>query len=257
MPRKYKHTKRGKTLNYDQEALDRAVEEVQAGRMSVRFASKTYAVPKSTIGDRLSGKHSLKVQHGRPPALPRAVEEIIVKSVKTAAKLGMGLSRKQIMRRTQVLCKRMGLGQSYANFKAGKDWFQGLMNRFPDIVLRKPEKLSSIRASMLNPEVVSNYCQALHNIISKNELHVHPERIWNCDETGFNFEHSPVNVVAERGERCVLSRTSSKSSNVTVMACVNAVGQAMPPMVITKGKTTRSLQGYNVREAPPNCFWSF
>jgi len=42
------------------------------------------------------------------------------------------------------------------------------------------------------------------------------------------------------------------------LACVNAVGQAMPPMVITKGKkTTRSLQCYNVREAHPNCFWSF
>jgi len=109
----------------------------------------------------------------------------------------------------------------------------------------------------LNPEVVSNYFQDLHNIISKNELHAHPERIWNCDETGFNFEHSPVIVVAEKGERCVLSRTSSKSSKVTVMACANAVGKAMPPMVITKGKTTRSLQGYNVREAPPNCFWSF
>jgi len=96
----------------------------------------------------------------------RAIEEIIVNSVKTAAKLGMDLSRKQIMPRTQELCKRMGLGQSYTNFKASKDWFHGLMNRFLVIVLRKPETLSPIRTSMLNPEVVSNYFQALQDIIS-------------------------------------------------------------------------------------------
>jgi hypothetical protein len=257
MPRKYKHTKRGKTLNYDQAALEQAVQEVRAGRMSVRLAAESFSVPKSTIGDRLSGKYSMNVNHGRPPALPRNVEEVIVKSLKMAAKQGMGLSRKQIMRRTNVLCQRMNVRHSYKNFKAGKDWFNGLMHRFPDIVLRKPEKLSSIRASMMNPEIVSNYFRALQNIITKNELELHPERVWNCDETGFNFEHSPVNVVAEKGDRCVLSRTSAKSNNVTVMACVNAMGQSMPPMIITKGKTTRSLQGYNVREAPPNCLWSF
>jgi len=49
-----------------------------------------------------------------------------------------------------------------------------------------------------------------------------------------NFEHTPVNVVAARGDTCV-SKTSPKSSNITVMACVNAAGGRMPPMFIAKG----------------------
>jgi hypothetical protein len=41
------------------------------------------------------------------------------------------------------------------------------------------------------------------------------------------------------------------------MACINGAGTAMPPMIIIKGKTSRSLAGYNVSEAPSNCIWTF
>ena len=94
MPRKYKHTKRGKTINYDQSSLEKAVNEVNSGHVSVRNASAEFGV---------SGKYGLNVRHGRPPALSYEVEEIIVKSVKTASKIGVGLNRNKIMRRTRVL----------------------------------------------------------------------------------------------------------------------------------------------------------
>lgn len=141
---------------------------------------------------------------------------------------------------------------SCKNIRAGKDL---LMHRFTDIILRKPEKLSSICAILMNPEVVSSYFRALQDTITKNELASHPERVWNGDETRFHFEHSPENVVVEKRDRCMLLWTSAKSNNVTVMACVNAIGHTMPPMVIKKGKMTQWLQGYNVGEAPPDCLW--
>lgn len=105
--------------------------------------------------------------------------------------------------------------------------------------------------------MVDNYFKDLGKLITDLGLQDDPERIWNCDETGFNFEHAPGKVVAEKSDRCVLSRTSSKSSIVTVMACINGAGTAMAPMIITKGKTSRSLAGYNVSEAPSNCVWTF
>jgi hypothetical protein len=39
----------------------------------------------------------------------------------------------------------------------GKDWFDGFMKRHPDLSIRKPEKLTTTRARMLNPVVVTNY----------------------------------------------------------------------------------------------------
>lgn len=255
MPKKYIHKKRGKTLAYEQTSLESAVKAVQSGGFSVRQAAATFSVPRSTIADRISGRYELQVRHGRPPALPDSVEKTIVSSIKMASKLGMGLSRKQIIRRTHTLCQRTSIDTTYRNFKAGKDWFEGLRRRHPELVLRKPEKLSSTRARMMNPEVVQSYFKDLSTILGETPLEA--AHIWNCDETGFNFEHCPVNVVAEKGDRCVMSRTSCKSSNVTVMGCISASGNHMPPMIITKGKTQRALQGFNVSEAPDKCVWTF
>lgn len=81
MPSKYIHTKRGKTMKYGQADLERAVRAVNLGA-SVREAAATYKVPRSTIGDRISGKHDVLVRHGRPPAVPREVEDVIVATVK-------------------------------------------------------------------------------------------------------------------------------------------------------------------------------
>jgi hypothetical protein len=110
---------------------------------------------------------------------------------------------------------------------------------------------------MLNPEVLGKYFDALGTVIADGNYGEHPERVWNCDETSFNMEHSPVRVYAEKGDRSVVSKVSSKSSNITVMACVNANGRRMPPMLITKGKTTRSIMGFRTEDAPEGSVWTF
>ena len=84
-----------------------------------------------------------------------------------------------------------------------------------------------------------------------------PARIWNCDETGKQLEHTPARVVALKGTRNVVGRTSNDRSHITIMACVNAAGERMPPRVIVKGKTSKSLFGYNTAAAPPNTVWSY
>jgi hypothetical protein len=107
IPKKYVYTKRGKTQNYDGQELEKAVKAVQEGSLSIRKASATFGVPKSTIGDRISGKHEMHVHNGRPQHIPREVESKIVDSDKMAARRGIGLTRKQLLTRTKVLCQRM------------------------------------------------------------------------------------------------------------------------------------------------------
>ena len=230
--------KRGKILKYNRQDLENAVKAVETGD-SIRQASAKYGILRSTIGDCISGRFDIKkpVVHGSPPAIPFATENKIVASVKMAAKMCVGLSRKQILTRTYILCKRIKMQTSYPNFKAGKDWWEGVKRRHPEITLRKPEKLSTVRARMLNPVVVENYFNDLERVIS--ELGVSETEIWNCDETGLNFEHNPPRVVTERGANFIVGKTSQKSSNLTIMACVNGGGSVMPPLVITKGKTVK------------------
>ena len=256
MPKKYQYTKRGKTLNYTQEKLEKAVASVQDGSLSVRKAASMYNVPKSTIADRLTGKHPLEAKRGRPPHIPFELESKVVDAVKMAARRGIGLTRKQVLARTNTLCQRTKIAGGYQNFVAGKDWWEGVKRRHPDVALRKPEKLSSVRARMMNREVINKYFHDLATLMEELKVESKPWAIWNCDELGKNFEHSPARVIAEKGHSCV-SRTSSRSTNITVLACVNVSGRSMPPMFVVKGKTSRSLHGFRTCDAPPESRWFY
>ena len=120
MPKKHTYTKRGKTQNYDKETLERAYNAVTNGSMSVRKASKEFGIPKSTLGNIISGKHELHVKNGRPPCIPFVIEEKIVEALKMAARRGIGLTRRQVLARTNLLCQKMKLGSGYKKFKAGR-----------------------------------------------------------------------------------------------------------------------------------------
>jgi hypothetical protein len=128
MPRIYKHKDRGKTMRYDPLDLKRAVDMVRTGELSIRKAAQTFAIPKSTIADRISGKHPDDVGHGRPPSIPPDVENKIVQSVKVAAQQGMGITRKQLLLRTAVLCKKLKIKRDEKPFTPGKDWWEGVKN---------------------------------------------------------------------------------------------------------------------------------
>jgi hypothetical protein len=123
------------------------------------------------------------------------------------------------------------------------------------VTLRKPEPLSTTRARMMNRVVVSNYFSDLFRVISENQLS--PDRIWNADETGKQFEHRPTSVVARKGSRSVPGRTGNSRENVTILACVNASGRALPPMCIVKGKTQRSLESFATMDAPSSTVWTY
>jgi hypothetical protein len=129
------------------------------------------------------------------------------------------------------------------------------MKRHQDLSIRKPEKLTTTRTRMLNPVVVTNYFNDLDALLYKLDLKEKPDQIWNCGETGKNFEHRPVKVIAAKGEKSVVGRTSASSSNITIMACVNAAGRTMPPLFVVKGKTSKSVHGFNTSAAPVDTKW--
>lgn len=59
-----------------------------------------------------------------------------------------------------------------------------------------------------------------------------PSQIYNVDETEMPLDHRPPKIVAKRGQRKVRYRTSGNKSQITVIGCVSASGQAIPPFVI-------------------------
>ena len=141
----------------------------------------------------------------------------------------------------------------------GREWFGGFMKRYRDVVLRKPEASSALRLKAMNESIVSDYFVIKLNS-TLNELQltdIKPDNIWNCDETGFQFQHMPTMVCARKGSKVVPGRTVQSRESVSVLVCGNAAGVKMPPMIVVKGKNVKSLNAWSLDDAPKNTIWTF
>ena len=87
----------------------------------------------------------------------------------------------------------------------------------------------------VNRESMEAYFNLLEETLKEHDLMNHPAQIYNMDESGIPLDAHPPNVVAKRGQKKVRYRQSGKEQ-ISFIACANAVGQAIPPMVIFEGK---------------------
>ncbi|KAL8593856.1 hypothetical protein ACOMHN_018068 [Nucella lapillus] len=90
-----------------------------------------------------------------------------------------------------------------------------------------------------------------------SQLNVKPQHIWNCDETGLQFQHRPSKIMAAKGARMVSARAANDKQSLTIMATISAAGEAMPPMLVAKGKTVKSLHAFATFDAPADAVWTF
>ena len=104
---------------------------------------------------------------------------------------------------------------------------------------------------------VAKYFYALHDVSKKTGVLVKPTSIWNMDECGLQMDFRSPKIVAARGAKHLQARTSGKRETITLIAAVNAGGGTVPPHLIPKGKTVRSLQSFNTADAPDGTNWSF
>ncbi|KAK3108839.1 hypothetical protein FSP39_017026 [Pinctada imbricata] len=223
--------------------------------MSLRKASLKFGIPKSTLHDTISKKYPSPGKPGRRPTIPIEIENRVARAVIEAARQGIGISKRQFLRRVGSLCKQIGIKFKKGN--PGKEWYEGFKKRHPEVVIRKPEKIALSRARMVNKEVLNKYFSGLKVIIDELNLGDKPHLIWNADEVGKSFEHEPVRILAEKGSKNVVGRSSSNRTNITVLASVNASGDKMPPLMIVKGKTSKSLHGFNTSASPEKSRWFY
>lgn len=138
----------------------------------------------------------------------------------------------------------------FRNGIPGRDWFDGFRKRHPAIVFRTPTPLNNVRARMLNSDVTAKYFYDLNITLTSLGLHDKPKYIWNIDETNVSLTHKPSKVLAQIGQRNVPGQVGNCRDGVTVLACINAAGDDIPPLVIVKGMTDKAVRAYNVRERP-------
>lgn len=64
-----------------------------------------------------------------------------------------------------------------------------------------------------------------------------PQRIFNVDDKGIRLcVHKPPTVIGKKGAKRVHNQSQEHGENVTVVAYVNTLGNAIPPLILFKGK---------------------
>lgn len=74
-------------------------------------------------------------------------------------------------------------------------WFEGFMNRWPELKVLKPRSLEIVRAKCGQIENVGKYFESLEEVINKYGLQNKPHLIFNINEKGLTSNDKLPNVV--------------------------------------------------------------
>lgn len=223
---------------WSQDDLVSAVRAVQRGIMSSYAAAERYKVPRRTIRNHLQSSILLK-SLGRKPVLNPEQEADLVKRIIRYAEISLPVTPRILRRLVYKYCVLNNIKHNFDETakRAGKDWYKAFMKRHPEISLRKAQFMNVARAQKLNKFIVGDHFDRLKKVYDKLELRDHPERIYNMDEKGCRLTiHHQQGVLAKKGAKRVHLQASEHAESVTIAGCVNALGTAIPPMVIFKGQ---------------------
>ena len=240
MPRESKGIRGNWSANQMREALT----AIKNGA-SVRKASNDYRIPRRTLRNHVKTGKTCK-QMGRLPILSPEQEDELAVRIARFHEVGFPLSKKIIQAYAYEYCKKNSIPNDFNDEKqlAGKYWFQGFMKRHPNLSVRTAQILNPARAQKINPAIVSDHFEKLDALLTELDLFGKPEKIFNIDEKGCRLTlHKNQKILAPRGNKRVHIVADEHAENVTIVACGNAIGNVIPPMVIFKGKRANPSYG--------------
>lgn len=234
-----------KYRQYEGNDLFRAAKLVTEAHYSLYKASKQCNVPWSTLKDFLKRNEDEEVVEqcmpklGKPFALSAVQEQRIVNYIITMQELGFGLTVVQIRKLAYQIAERATPEKKNPFNKeeeaAGEWWWKDFRNRH-GLCLRVPENIASYRSSMANRTILNDFYDKLKALLVTLGIENRPDLIWNCDETGLSYVVKPSKIVTAIGKKYVYKKTyADRGENHTMLACVNASGHWVPPVIIFKG----------------------
>lgn len=226
-----------KRLQWAQEQMDAALNAVEAG-CGINKAARDHGVPQTTLKDRLSGKAKNLVKPGPKAYLDRDEEDELEEYLVNAARLGYGKTRWQVNALVEKVAKSKGLLRSEC---ISNGWWKNFKRRHPMLSLRSGDATAHVRMNATTKETLTRYLDLLEEVLNKHGLKDHPERIYNMDETGIPLDPKPPKVISARGEKKIRYRCSGDKTQITVLGCCSATGQAIPPFVIFAAKQLNHL----------------
>ena len=213
--------------SWSEESMSMALKAVLEQGLSVRRAAEDYGVPKSTLGDRVSGRVLPGAVSGPSRYLDDEEEKELAHFICRCASIGYAKTRSEVF----AIVERT-LSSREVEKMVTHGWWEGYIKRHPHLTLRTAAPLSHPRAISSDPEVIKIYFDLLEQTIIDNGLEQKPCNIFNMDETGMPLDPKPLKTIHRKGEKNPVALGSGLKMQITVVGCVSAGGYCLPPIVI-------------------------
>ena len=226
-----------------------AIEAVRSGDMTANRAASGFEVPPTTLKDRLSGRVRHGTNPGPKPYLTKQEEDELAEFLIKASTMGYGKSKREVLSIVKRTLENKG---SNVDDFIGEGWWMKFMKRHPRLSLRTSDPLSRVRRNAVTEENMQHYFSLLRKTLEEHDLLNKASRIYNMDETGMPLDAKQLKRVALKGVKKIQGPSSGNKSQITVVACGNAAGHTIAPMVIFKGE--RFNHEWTVGEVPDTLY---
>ncbi|XP_067013640.2 uncharacterized protein [Anabrus simplex] len=239
-PQNMAENEMGKRKQWDKESMKMAINAVRDKKMGYKRASKAFKIPRATLKDYVKRAGGLPIEElvdtkiGRQPVLPKPLEDELVTYCMEMEKSFYGLSVEDLRRMAFQLAIRNNIRHPFSNDQktAGRKWMHHFFGRHPQLSLRKPQPLSLARIQGFSRENVTKFYEILKPKLDK--VNHNPRKIFNVNVTAISIVlNESQKIVALKGKREVHKLSSSERGLLlTVVMCMSAAGQYVPPMII-------------------------
>jgi len=200
------------------------------------FAHPFLQISRSTLSDRAKGRHTSweKSCRARQKLTPEE-EQTLLDWCRQRAQEGRPWSPQELRAHAQAI----------SGGKIGKKWHLKFESRHPELRTARPAKLDPKHAKNFNKSII-------HDFFDKYEgIHVDvdgvpPQHLWNEDEKGVQMgggrKNSGKKFYFFKDQKNRYRLGSDNLELVTVMECVSAAGDVMPPSFVLSDGPEPDLQ---------------
>lgn len=232
---------------YKKEHVKLAVEELVNGASVAKIARK-YNIPESTLRDKKNCKYADK-SPGPATVLSSEEESDLVSWIFHCHNLGFPVTKRQLLESVQLLCDYDNKQTPFVSNMPGRSWFNGFLQRHPEISQRIAENITLSRAKVAEYNIREWFAEITKYFTSQDILSIHPSRIFTAHENCVPLNPKPLAALTPEDCKNVFNINSNKKEDVTVLIAANAEGTLAPPLVLFAGK---SLPKDAVRLSPVN-----
>lgn len=207
-------------------------------KLSARKAAEKFGLGKTQVSDILRDKNSILLEYEKNGNMeskrkfPRTViDEVVYKWFSQMRAKNMPISGPLIQEKALEVAEVHNIG----NFSASNGWLEKFRSRHAITY-----KSVCGESQSVDMNVVSNWSEKLAGIC---EGYADVD-IWNLDETGLFFRALPDKTMCLRGEKCSGGKLAKE--RLTLMLCVNSVGDFEEPLIIGKAARPRCFKNVDM-----------